>query len=117
MDISITHSAPAATAVSVPCFPLVRFDTGLAVYQEALINGQLLVANTSAMGRPKPREWVWGTLHGGADQTRPLRTRQHAFQLEVDGQLLADRWEWVDGGETASSRPHCREAVVTLRHT
>jgi alpha-galactosidase len=117
MDISITHSALAATAASVPDFPLIRFDTGLVVYQEALINGQLLVANTSAMGRPKPREWVWGALHGGADQTRPLRTRQHAFQLEVDGQLLVDRWEWVDASEITSPKPDCRESVVTLRHT
>ncbi|MCL5997235.1 MAG: alpha-galactosidase, partial [Chloroflexi bacterium] len=117
MDISITHKAPAATAAAVPDFPLVRFDTGLVVYQEALVNGQYLVANTSAMGRPKPREWVWKALNGGADQTRPLRTRQHAFQLEVDGQLLADRWAWADAGEAESARPGCRESVVTLRHT
>ena len=117
MEIAITHSAPAATATPIPDFPLLRFDTGLVVYQEALINGQYLVANTSAMGRPKPREWIWKALSGGADSTRPLRTRQGAFQLEVDGQLLCDRWEWVDARETASTKPGCRELIVTLRHT
>ncbi|HEY3289200.1 MAG TPA: hypothetical protein VGK87_03640, partial [Anaerolineae bacterium] len=116
MDIAITQSAPAATAAPIPDFPMVRFDTALVVYQEALINGQYLVANTSAMGRPKPREWVWKALNGGADSTRPLRTRQHAFQLEVDGQLLSDRWEWVSAREAASTRPGCRELIVTLRH-
>jgi alpha-galactosidase len=117
MDIHISHSAPAATSLEVPGFPLVRFDTGLVVYQEALINGQYLVANGSAMGRPKPREWVWKQLSGGAASVRPLRTRQHAFQLEVDGQLLVDRWEWVDAREAGAGRPGCRESVVVLRHT
>ena len=100
----------------VPDFPLVRFDTGIVVYQEALINGQYLVANTSAMGRPKPREWVWKALSGGASSVRPLRTRQHAFQIEVDGQLLVDRWEWVDSQEMDAGREGCRESVVILRH-
>ena len=118
MDIRVVHSAPAATVLEVPDFPMVRFDTGVVVYQEALINGQYLVANTSAMGRPKPREWVWQGLSGGATGTRPLRTRQHAFQIEVGGQLLVDRWEWINvEEEVAPARDGTRELVVTLRHT
>ena len=117
MDIHVTRSAPAATSLQVPEFPMIRFDTALAVYQEALINGQYLVANCSATGRPKPREWIWQTLNGGAASTRPLRTRQHAFQFEVDGQLLVDRWEWVDAREIAPGRRGCRELIVALRHT
>jgi len=116
MDIHITHSAPRATSLEVPDFPLVRFDTGLVVYQEALINGQYLVANTSAMGRPKPREWVWQALSGGQAASRPLRTRQHAFQIEADGQLLVDRWQWVEAREVEAGRSGCRELVVVLRH-
>ena len=117
MDIRISQSAPAATSLEVPDFPLVRYDTGMVVYQEALIDGQYLVANTSAMGRPKPREWIWQELRGGADSTRPLRTRQHAFQLEVDGQLLVDRWEWAGAHEVEPTPPDRRESVVALRHT
>lgn len=117
MGFRVTHSAPPATSMEVPDFPLVRFDTGMVVYQEALINGQYLVANTSAMGRPKLREWVWKELRGGVTSVRPLRTRQHAFQIEVDGQLLVDRWEWVEAREATPSRPGCREAVIVLRHT
>jgi alpha-galactosidase len=116
MNIQITQTAPPATSLSLPDFPMARFDTGLVVYQEALINGQYLVANTSSMGRPKPREWLWKALRDGASSTRPLRTYQHAFQLEIDGQLLADRWEWVEGGEVESAKSGCREARVTLRH-
>ena len=117
MDLHVTYSAPPATAIQVPDFPLIRFDTGMVVYQEALINGQYLVANTSAMGRPKPREWIWRELSGGATSVRPLRTRQHAFQIEVDGQLLVDRWEWVEAREATAPRPGCRESTVVLRHT
>ncbi len=116
MDIRIAHTAPPATSTQVPDFPLVRFDTQMVVYQEALINGQYLLVNGSALGRPKPREWVWNAFVGGAAADRPLRTRQHAFQLEVDGQLLVDRWEWEGSREEEPSRPGCRELVVALRH-
>ncbi len=116
MDIRITHSAPPATSMEVPDYPLVRFDTGMVVYQEALINGQYLVANTSAMGRPKSREGVWKALSAGAASVRPVRTRQHAFQIEADGQLLVDRWQWAEAHEADPDRTGCRESVVTLRH-
>ena len=116
MNIHISHTAPPATVAEIPDFPLVRFDTGLVVYEEALINGQYLGATWSAMGRPKPREWIWHELSGGAISTRPLRRRQHAFQLQVDGQNLTDRWQWVDGQDVTTADSDCRECVVTLRH-
>ena len=116
MDIRVVHTAPPATSLEVPDFPMVRFDTDMVVYQEALVNGQYLVTNTSAMGRPKPREWVWQALNGGAASVRPLRTRQHAFEIEVEGQLLVDRWEGVGAQEPDADRKGCRELVVTLRH-
>jgi len=116
MDIRIAHSSPRTTATEVPDFPMARFDTGMVVYQEALINGQYLVANRSAMGRPKPALTMWKSLKGGVDFTHPLRTRQHAFQVEADGQLLVDRWEWVDAREVDAAKPGCRESVITLRH-
>lgn len=116
MNIYISHSVPPATVAKIPDFPLVRFDTGLVVYEEALINGQYLGANWSAMGRPKSREQIWRELSGGAASTRPLRRRQHAFQLQIDGQSLADRWQWIDGREETSDHSGCRQCVVTLRH-
>ncbi|MCC7354516.1 MAG: alpha-galactosidase, partial [Anaerolineae bacterium] len=120
MDIHITHSAPAATATTAPDFPLVRFDTGLVVYQEALINGQYLVAHASAMGRSQTRAGAWARLNSASTAWYAhvgLSTRHHAFQIEMDGQLLVDRWEWAGSHEVEASRPGCREAVVTLRHT
>jgi len=78
---------------------------------------QYLFANASAMGRPRSRDWLWKELSGDVASVRPLRTRQHAFQLEIDGQLLVDRWAWVDAHEPEASRAGCRRLVVVLEHT
>jgi hypothetical protein len=45
MQIELSHGAPPATSMQVPDFPLVRFDSGMLVYQEALIDGQYFLAN------------------------------------------------------------------------
>jgi alpha-galactosidase len=93
---NLTRNGIQPTAERVPDFPIIRFDLGHTVYQEALWNGQYLGAQLSAMGRAKPRWWIWGDLKDGAASDRPLRTRQHAFGLEVNGQQLVDGWEVVD---------------------
>src|SRR5690349_19999979 len=116
MNIDISFSAPQATSYQTPDFPVVRFDNELSAYQESLLDGQLYVANPSAIGRAKSREWMYRALHGGATSARPLRTRQHAFQLEVDGQLLSDRWRWGEAREVPAGKAGCREAVVYLTH-
>ncbi|MHB9031591.1 MAG: alpha-galactosidase [Anaerolineae bacterium] len=117
MDIQISTNAPQATALQVEEFPMIRFDCGLVTYQEALIDGQYLVVNASATGRPRSRDGIWLGYHHGAWGSRPQRLRQAAFQLEVDGQLLHDHWEWREAGEVPAARAGCRQAVVTLRHT
>ncbi len=101
----------------LPDFAVVRFDTDWVVYQEAPINGQDLVANTSASGQPEWREGVWTALRGGAGVPRPSLTRRHAFPLEAHGQLPVGRWAWVKAYEADPPRPGCRESVVVLRHT
>lgn len=101
-NITITHTAPQATAGQVPGLPMIRFESGLTVHEEALIGGRLFGAGGSAMDRPKSRAQVWDALAGGTTSWRPLRTRQHAFGLQVDGQLLADSWEWVTDGKVES---------------
>src|SRR5262249_6840547 len=113
-SIQVSHHGTPATAARVPDFPWVRFHTGLVAYEEALIQGRYLVANWSAMGRPNERERIWSAFAGGAASSRPLRSRQHAFFLEIDGQRLADRWEWVDA--TEEETPTGRALVVELRH-
>lgn len=99
---TVTHTGPPPTSGTFPDFPIARYDSGPSIYQEALWNGQFLGAQLSGMGRAKSRWWIWGDLKDGATSDRPLRTRQHAFGLEIDGQLLADGWELT--GEAGDDR-------------
>jgi len=108
---TLAHAGMTPTVETFPDFPIVRYDSGASIYQEALWNGQFLGAQMSAMGRAKPRWWIWGDLRDGAVSDRPLRSRQHAFGLEVDGQQLVDGWELLDHeGGSANS-------VLTLGHS
>ncbi len=113
-SIRVSHQGTQATADRIPDFPWVRYHTGLVAYEEALIQGQYLVVNWSAMGRPNERERIWKAYSDGAASWRPLRSRQHAFFLEIDGQRLTDRWEWV--GSTEESSETGRAMTVELRH-
>ncbi len=114
-NIRISHDDPSFGTEPSKQFPWVRYDSGATICEEALIDGQYLGAHWSAMGRPSSRQRVWDEL--SPVTVHPNRSRQHAFQLQVDGHLLIDRWEWVSGEEIASARSGCREAVVKLRHT
>ncbi|WP_337906820.1 alpha-galactosidase [Kribbella solani] len=119
--MQVSHSGITPTSAEVPDFPVLRVDSDRLVYQEALINGQYLGAHLSAMGRPKQRLEIWQDLQGGATSDRPLRTRQHAFMLEIDGQLLTDRWEWTgshtDGVHTVVALRHQQRPVAVDVHT
>ncbi len=118
---TLTHSGPAPTSETFPDFPIARYDSGASIYQEALWNGQFLSAQLSGMGRAKPRWWIWGDLKDGATSDRPLRTRQHAFGLEIDGQQLVDGWELRDrdGDERNStlSLTHAQRRISVQVHT
>lgn len=113
-SIRVSHRGAPATNERVPDFPWVRFHLGPVAYEEALLDGQYLVVNWSAMGRPNERGRIWSAFRDGATSWRPLRSRQHAFFLEVDGQRLADRWEWVDAAEGPT--PTGRALAVELCH-
>ena len=118
---SLLQAPQPATSAAIPSFPLVRFDAGPACYQEALLSGRYLVVNMSGLGRPRMHDFVWldheprrlPSPSGGPPP--PNISRQHAFQLEVDGELLHDSWEWL-GFDDLGGEPACQEAVVSLRH-
>ena len=119
MDIHVTHSAPAGTATEIPDFPVVRFDSGGAVVQEALVNGQYLLLHTSGMGRPLTRERLWEEASGPPTIWHThleVSPRRHAFHIEIGGQRLCDSWEWVEAREVEPARDGCRESIVVLRH-
>lgn len=88
-----------------------RFVSGEAVYEEALEHGRLIGVYWSASGQAQ-RENTAAGLPGLDSRSRPL----HTFELEIDGQSLHNRWDWVGASQRPGEREGTTEAVVELRH-
>jgi alpha-galactosidase len=91
--------------------PAARYISAETVYEETLEHGRLTGLYWSASGQVQ-RENVIEKLPGMDSVFRPL----HTFELEIDGQSLHNRWDWVAGSQRAGERPGTTEAVVELRH-
>jgi len=88
-----------------------RYVSDTTVREEALDHGRLVALYWSASGQVQ-RESVTAQLPG----IDPLKDPIHAFELEIDGQSLHNRWDWVGASERPGARPGTVEAVVELRH-
>ncbi|PSR21701.1 MAG: hypothetical protein C7B45_09865 [Sulfobacillus acidophilus] len=88
----------------------IRFRTGLAVYEEALIDGQYVSLGWNAAGYlsdviTKP----------AAPFVDPVKFAQpHAFQLNVDGQMLTSHW--VKGEFEQSEKDGSLHTILNLHH-
>jgi len=91
--------------------PTARYVSAAAVCEEALEHGRWIWLYWSATGHVH-RENVVPSLPGLDSLKRPI----HAFELEIDGQSLHNRWELVGSGQRFGSRPGTTEAVVELKH-
>ncbi|MEW6754508.1 MAG: alpha-galactosidase [Candidatus Latescibacterota bacterium] len=101
-----------STAMQVPAFAWVRADAGRFVWEEALFEGNLLSVHHSALGRGQSKENVYQKL----TRHRFPRPHLYAFELEVDGELLRDQWEWR-GEAVTETKEGFRLLVVELEHT
>jgi alpha-galactosidase len=91
-----------------------RYVSDATVREEVLDGGRFVGLYWSASGQVL-REV--GPGRGAHKMTLdPLIYPVEAFELEIDGQLLHNRWEWVGGYERDGARPGTVEAVVELRH-
>lgn len=88
-----------------------RYVSENAVYEEALEHGRWIGLYWSASGQVQ-RENTAAGLPGLDAVRRPL----HTFELEIDGQSLHNRWDWVGASQRPGERPGTQEAVVELRH-
>ena len=107
----IDKQGSASTAMDVPAFPWVRADAGRFVWEEALFQGNYIAVHHSAMGRCQSRENIYRKL------TRNRFPKDHllAFELEVDGELLRDEFQWQR--EDIRRTPEgFEELVVTLAY-
>lgn len=91
--------------------PVARYVSATTVREEALEKTRLVGLYWSASGQVQ-RENVAAGLPGVNALEFPVQT----FELEIDGQSLCNRWEWVHASERAGVRPGTREAVIELRH-
>ena len=91
--------------------PAARYVSDLAVHEEALEHGRWIGLYWSATGHVQ-RENVANRLPGMDSLRRPL----HAFELEMDGQSLHNRWDWAGASTRVGKKPNTTEAVVELRH-
>jgi len=91
--------------------PTARYVSDTAVCEEALEHGRLVGLYWSACGQVQ-RENVTSALPGLDSLILPL----NSFELQVDGQSLHNRWQWVKAFQQPGGRPGTVEAVVVLRH-
>ncbi len=91
--------------------PTARYVSAAAVCEEALEHGRWIGLYWSATGHVH-RENVVPGLPGLDSLKRPL----HAFELEIDGQSLHNRWDLVAASRRPGKRPGTIEAVIELKH-
>ncbi len=91
--------------------PTARYVSATAVCEEALEHGRWIGLYWSATGHVH-RENVVPSLPGLDSLRRPV----HAFELEVDGQSLHNRWDLGGRSQRPGPRAGTTEAVVELRH-
>lgn len=91
--------------------PTARYVSAAAVCEEALEHGRWIGLYWSATGHVH-RENVIPGLPGLDSLRRPL----HAFELEIDGQSLHNRWDLIESSRRPGKRPGTSEAVVALKH-
>lgn len=84
----------------IPAFPWVRIDARKFIWEEILFDNNYLAIHYSALGRCQSREKIFNKLKNSILNTdnqniRIIKRHLCAFELEVNGQLLRDHWEWV----------------------
>jgi len=113
----VRHSGPSsAHAIDIAFHaagnrPTARYVSATAVCEEALEHGRWIGLYWSASGHVH-RENVTPNLPGLDSLKQPLQ----AFELELDGQSLHNRWDMVASSSRPGKRPGTTEAVVELQH-
>jgi len=90
--------------------PGVQFTSGLTIYDEALVKGRFIGRYWSADGQ-MPRFSVEKNVQ--ERWALPIE----AFRLEIDGQLLSSRWEWVKAYEAPVGKESSRHSIIELANT
>lgn len=82
-----------------PAFPSISFETGLFVWEEALFENNYRTVFSSGMGRRQAKV----RAHQYLNDRKVHKQHTFAFEVEVDGQLLRDYWQY-EGTEQETDR-------------
>ncbi|NLE28825.1 MAG: alpha-galactosidase [Phycisphaerae bacterium] len=85
--------------------PVVRYNNGLTMYEEGLIQGRWVVRNWSTVGIVDYDPLEYGPLEHNA-----------AFGLELDGQTLHRGWRYIGMEEIPTNDDSKKQVVVKLEH-
>jgi alpha-galactosidase len=102
--------------------PGVRYESGLTICDEALVDGHWIQRYWSSVGRLSAEAEAVPELEPGRNLDAPGPTTLAAFRLAVDGEDLGGGWMWIRAGEVNGEaegqvgRRKGRHCVVELRH-
>jgi len=98
---TITQETWTGIHIETKPFQTISYRTALTVYEELLIHGRFVGRAWNGAGYVNI--WEEGTRLDPAKHPTP-----QAFWLEIDGQLLASHWEWVNLEQQQEARglPH-----------
>ena len=85
--------------------PVVRYNSGLMLYEEGLVDSRWIGRYWSPVGRIEPNPMVKGALIDAS-----------AFGVEIDGQSLHRGWRLTGYEQREPARAGQKHAVVTLAH-
>ncbi|MHB1294448.1 MAG: alpha-galactosidase [Anaerolineae bacterium] len=98
--------------------PGVRYTSGLTIYDEMLLDGELIGRYWSPSGQIRPE------THLTLERVRAMRAKapMASFRLALAGEEISGGWQWVDSGEMADptglrAAGPVRVVYILLRHT
>lgn len=105
----IDKQSSSSTAMEVPAFPWIRADASQFIWEEAFYKGNYFAVHHSAIGRCQSKESIYSKIEPG----RFPKDHLLAFEVELDGELLRDGFEWK-GEQQCKSQESFEDLAVTL---
>lgn len=91
--------------------PCARYVSSNTVHEEIFDHTRLIGAYWTSAGQVQ-RE----NILARQPDLNTLEVPMHAFDLNIDGQALHNRWDWTFATTRPGPRPQTTEAVITLAH-
>jgi alpha-galactosidase len=87
--------------------PTISYRSAMTVYEESLLRGRFVGRGWNGAG--------YMSFYGDVRLDPTKHASPQAFQIEIDGQLLAAHWEWAGSDQNQTERG--LHAIISLKHT